>query len=177
MHRLAVDATVIRTVPLDEQGLSVAVRFDSVPELVHDALHGVVIRSNERHRMDGRNTVLVVDDDTSVRAIFERDLNALGLVVISAPTPLDAIRCLIDPNVTIQIALVDVGLGQSNGRDVLTYLAQERPEIRRVVMSSQRHDALDREVATGRAQAQLWKPWTTDLLLAALGARADTSTR
>jgi CheY-like chemotaxis protein len=166
---LALAATVRRSERVDEGCHCIALQFETVPDPVQDAVQRVVLRAFERQRASSRKVVLVIDDEHEVRAALERDLNRLGYYVVSVAMPLDAIRCLLDGSTKIEVAFIDLGLGDTDGLDVIAYLADERPEIRRVVMSGKRMDELEREVSSGQAHALLKKPWQRASLQAAVG--------
>jgi CheY-like chemotaxis protein len=164
-------ADVVRAEPLDASSHVIAIKFASLSDPIHDAIQRIVLRALERQRATARRTVLVVDDDAKVRAALERELNRLGYVAIAVAMPLEAVRCLQDPATNVEVAIVDLGLGQADGLDVIAYVAEQYPHVRRVVMSGQRIEDLAAEVAAGRAHAALEKPWQRGTLASVLGGR------
>ncbi|WP_160168189.1 ATP-binding protein [Rhodopirellula sallentina] len=77
----------------------------------------------------GDETVLVAEDDASVRDITIRSLESAGYNVVAAVDGQDAIT-KIDQNLNaIQFALIDVVMPYKNGREVAEHLAKVRPDM------------------------------------------------
>jgi FixJ family two-component response regulator len=108
--------------------------------------------------------VLIVDDSLLVRESLTRDIRCAGWEVASFSTSLDALGFLDRPQSRIRVAVVDL-VGLDEGRDLLTFLAEERPAIRRVVMSDPGQRGGDRLAeAALRADAVLARPWNRESL-------------
>lgn len=119
------------------------------------------------HRVHGADdpVVLVVDDSTRACFTLVQDLHRVGRKAIAVTTPLDAIEWLLDGASHIDIALVDVVLGNADGCDLLNFLADEYPKVRRVVMSDRlRAGQLDRSHEIAPPHAVLHKPYNVEQL-------------
>ena len=104
--------------------------------------------------------VLVVDDNTRTCYTLVQDLQRVGRKAIAVTTPLDAIEWLLDGGSQIDTAMVDIVLGHSNGCDLLTFLADEYPDVRRVLMSDHlRAPQLETARELAQPHAILHKPW------------------
>lgn len=137
-----------------------AVAFRNMRATEEDRIQGAVLSALERRRASPDASVLVVDDAPEIHRALQRDLHAFGVGMLSAATPLEAVRHLQDPDVQIDIALVDLHLGHADGTDVLAFLAEDHPEIRRVLMSGRaRPCQLELALSSGRAHEVLSKPW------------------
>lgn len=81
-------------------------------------------------RAEGDGTVLVVDDEASVRALVAEVLEGLGYKVIEAadgPSGLTVLRS----DVRIDLLVSDVGMpGGMNGRQMVDAARQQRPRLR-----------------------------------------------
>jgi CheY-like chemotaxis protein len=81
-------------------------------------------------RAEGDGTVLVVDDEASVRALVAEVLEGLGYKVIEAadgPSGLTVLRS----DVRIDLLVSDVGMpGGMNGRQMVDAARQRRPTLR-----------------------------------------------
>ncbi|HEY0707869.1 MAG TPA: response regulator [Polyangia bacterium] len=115
--------------------------------------------------------VLVVDDSREIGDALCFQLDRLGQAAHAVTTPLEALRLLEEPN-QVQVAIVDMVLGGANGLDLLAYLSDQHPNIRRVLMSG--HAAAGQLELTARGhQAMphevLAKPWSETTLTRALG--------
>jgi CheY-like chemotaxis protein len=147
---------------------ALAIRFDAPSRRVRDAIGTAVTEALDAAARDSsarpEPTVLVVDDSLLVRETLTRDIRCAGWEVASFSTPLDALDFLDRPQSRIQVALVDM-MANREGRDLLTYLADERPAIRRVLMSENgRPQADDLAALAARADAVLAKPWDQETL-------------
>jgi len=161
-----------RVEALDECWNLVSVEVMVARDPTRQAIQQLILRALERRRLGGRKLALVVDDEPEIRRALGRDLNRIGLATVPVATPYEAIRVIQDPNTVIDIALIDLGLGEADGLDLIQYLASRYPGIRRVVMSGSRLDDLENAVATGQAHALLRKPWQRVSLACAAGHRA-----
>lgn len=110
--------------------------------------------------------ILVVDDSAQICHNLVRDLMQVGRRAIAVTTPLDAIEWLLDGGSHFDVALVDVLLSNASGCDLLGFLAEEYPEVRRVVMSDpMRSMHVGRVLEVAQPHGVLYKPWDQDTLL------------
>jgi len=73
------------------------------------------------------HTVLVVDDDASIRFLCRVNLELDGWTVREAANLADAREALLDGRVAV--ALLDVHIGASNGLDFLEELRRDHPDL------------------------------------------------
>jgi CheY-like chemotaxis protein len=165
---LTLEAHVVRIEDFDAASEIIALRFVPLADPIHDTVLRIVRRALQRRREEARATVLVVDDEEQIRTTLVREMRRLARPCIVAETPSEAVYALQDDTNVISVVLVDLGLGQSDGLELVQYIASEHADIKRVVMSGQRFDDLARAVADGRAHQLLRKPWTKQTLHAAL---------
>jgi CheY-like chemotaxis protein len=147
---------------------ALAVRFDPPARRAREAIGTAVGAALEAAARDSATraepTVLVVDDSLLVREALTRDIRCAGWEVASFSTSLDALDFLDRPGSSIRVALIDL-MGMRDGSDLLTFLADERPAIRRVLLSEQgRRNPVEMEAVAARAHAVLPKPWDQETL-------------
>jgi DNA-binding response OmpR family regulator len=82
-------------------------------------------------------TVLVVDDDASVRLAVERVLARAGFRVVTAGGTRAAIAATRRCAGAVRAALVDLDLGDEDGLALVRHLLRRRPAIGIVVFSAQ----------------------------------------
>jgi CheY-like chemotaxis protein len=83
----------------------------------------------------GTETILIVDDDSSVRGLIVDTLAPLGYSLMEASCGKEALElCRTTPE-NIDLVLSDVIMPGMNGRQLIEHLKQERPEIKTVLMS------------------------------------------
>jgi hypothetical protein len=147
---------------------AVAVRFDQpqrqAREAIGEAVAEALERAAEESSVRPEPTVLVVDESVLVREALARDMRCFGREAACFATPLDALTFLARPESAIHIAMVDRAAVGAGGA-MLALLAEERPAIRRVLLSRETSlltpDALIADVV-------LAKPWDYDALSSTL---------
>ena len=83
----------------------------------------------------GRGTVLVVEDEASVRALVVEVLDECGYAVLEAGTPEEALRRARAHPGPIDLLLTDVVMPGMNGRELACQLGAERPGVPVLYMS------------------------------------------
>jgi DNA-binding NarL/FixJ family response regulator len=147
-----------------ERGATFGVSFARVSAQAPLTAEGTVEALTVAHNSDD-TVVLVVDHSTNTCLNLVQDLGRVGRKAIAVTTSLDAIEWLLDGGSHIDTALVDLVLGQSEGCDLLSFLADEYPKVRRVVISDpMRVSQLERARQLTNPHAVLSKPWNVDQL-------------
>lgn len=160
----SVAARVARHDGRDGEARTAVVFVDLAPE-EEDAIHEAIVVALARNAA----TVLVIDREGPSRDALERDLRSLGHQAVSVTTPLEAISWLDRPDGRIATVLVDVSDGAAQGLEVLDFVGEHHPRIRRVVVGEGFRS--DLALRSGRAHRVLRKPWNRDALAETL-ARA-----
>jgi CheY-like chemotaxis protein len=83
----------------------------------------------------GSETILVVEDEATVRRLITTLLRARGYSVLSAGEPLEALRLSAGHRGPVHLLLADMVMPQMTGRELYTRLASQRPETRVLYMS------------------------------------------
>ncbi len=148
----------------------VALAFRQIEPAIEDAIQDLVLRTIERQRTRTR-TVIVLDEDPTIRGALDRNLRRLGFAPRGVATPLDLLRCLEDRALEVQAVFVDLA-PNTGGSHILALLRDEYPHVRRSVMAGDRFADLESAITAGRADATLRKPWTQRELARALGIGA-----
>ena len=109
-------------------------------------------------------TILVVDDEPSIRLLCRVNLELEGYRVLEAAT-LDEGRRAVSEE-PVDVALLDVHVGAADGRVLLRELRAGHPEIRVALLSG----SADREqIAREEADALIPKPFVLEELIATVG--------
>jgi DNA-binding response OmpR family regulator len=109
-----------------------------------------------------RNTVLVVEDDSSMRLLCRVNLELEGFDVLEAPTLDDARRMLASG--TVDFVVLDVHVGAESGYDLIDTIRSEYPAPIALITGSAEITQQDRE----RVDAVLPKPFELADLTAAI---------
>ncbi len=99
-----------------------------IPRLV-EADADVGGRTAPAEGVGGSETVLLVEDDRSVRATTERFLHSLGYQVLSASEPEEALRLVEEHTEPIHLLITDVIMPGMNGRDLAAKLTATFPDM------------------------------------------------
>jgi signal transduction histidine kinase/CheY-like chemotaxis protein len=118
-----------------------------------------------------RESVLVVEDDASVRFLVQRTLHDAGYRVTSAANGREALDFIERSSIDVDLVLTDVIMPGLSGPQLLERIAELRPAARQLMMSGYTADALrtrDASDASYYAQPLLRKPFTPEALLRAV---------
>ncbi len=106
----------------------------------------------------GSGTVLLVEDDAAIRAMFARALTAAGYTVLSAPDAEAALALAARPEGAFDALVTDVMMPGLNGRQLAMRLEKDRPNLKVLYMSGYTDDAAFRS-ALRPGTAFLQKPF------------------
>ncbi len=117
---------------------------------------------------EGKGTVLLVDDDESVRAVGRKMLERVGFVVVTAADGAEAIARFRERADDIICAIVDLTMPHVDGAETFRELRRMRPGVR-VILSSgyNEQDVTQRFVGKGLA-GFIQKPYQLSTLVAVL---------
>jgi PAS domain S-box-containing protein len=87
------------------------------------------------HRMRGRETILVVEDEAAVLRMTTRTLEAHGYSVLAANRPDDAIRLAAEHAGAFDLLLTDVVMPGLNGWDLAEQLMSSHPNLKVLFMT------------------------------------------
>jgi PAS domain S-box-containing protein len=110
-------------------------------------------------------TVLVVEDDDSVRFTITELLKELGYTYFACPDASSAIPYL-QSSSRIDLLLTDVGLPNMNGRQLAELGRQHRADLKVLFISGYTEKATARAEFLGPGMKMLGKPFTVDVLSA-----------
>jgi DNA-binding response OmpR family regulator len=123
----------------------------------------------------GSETILLVEDEASLRGIARELLQEYGYRVIEAAGPDQAIAAARAHAGTIHLLLTDIVMPRMNGRVLAETLVAARPELRVLYMSGYTDDVIAHSGVLGSGALMLEKPFTMLALLGrvrqALGGR------
>lgn len=118
----------------------------------------------EQQALHGEETVLLVEDEDSVRALSRHALQAYGYKVLEASHPLDAVQLSEAHEGEIHLLVTDVVMPQINGRRLAELLHPRRPAMKVLYISGYTNDAIVRQGILHNEVSFLQKPFTPLLL-------------
>jgi PAS domain S-box-containing protein len=119
---------------------------------------------------EGRETILVVEDEPAVLRLAERVLGGLGYRVLGAETPGAAIKLAEQHAGEIQLLVADVVLPEMSGRDLADRLAALQPGLRCLYMSGYAADVVGQGGEGDRTVHFIGKPFSVVELAAKVRA-------
>jgi two-component system, cell cycle sensor histidine kinase and response regulator CckA len=114
--------------------------------------------------LQGKERILVVEDDDAVRRMTREFLKINGYTVIEARSAADAIQLVESHDETIDLVLIDVVMPGMKGRELVERLAKLRSSLRVLYMSAYaEHDAINIGIRSP-GTAFIEKPFSPDQL-------------
>jgi signal transduction histidine kinase/CheY-like chemotaxis protein len=112
----------------------------------------------------GRETVLVVEDEASVRSVARTMLELHGYRVLEAGGGEEALRIGARPEGPVQLLLTDVVMPGMSGPEVAQRLSRVHPAMKVLYMSGYTDDAILRYGVTELSPAFVQKPFSAETL-------------
>ena len=109
-------------------------------------------------------TILLVDDETSVRQLVRKILQMNGYTVLEASRGVDALQICQQHEGPIHLLLTDVLMPEMNGQNLAEQVTALRPHTRVLYMSGATDDALVALFDRTMSIALIQKPFTPDAL-------------
>jgi PAS domain S-box-containing protein len=158
----------VDTAPL--QGTTFVVHFPRTDKAVAVAAETVVVESSAV----GTETILLVEDDDSVRAFSQAVLKRQGYVILEATGPKEALTIAARHPGTIDLVLTDVIMPDMTGPEMVTLLKGIRPEPHVLYISGYATDALVGDGVLSEQVVLVQKPVAARDLLRAVRLVLDT---
>ncbi len=118
----------------------------------------------------GRETVLLVEDDPHVRSVTARTLGSGGYEVLVAGNGLEALELVSSHRGPLDLLVTDVIMPGVDGRQLAEAIRRAWPELRVLYVSGHAHDVLGQRGALDSGIDLLPKPYTPVSLLARVRA-------
>jgi two-component system cell cycle sensor histidine kinase/response regulator CckA len=123
----------------------------------------------------GTETVLLVEDDDTVRILTRQILQHFGYSVLEAKNGVEALQVSERHSGPIHVLVTDVIMPQMNGHDLASRLTALRPGLRVLIMSGYAEEANGHRSESGEAVAILYKPLTPTTLAQAVRQVLDNN--
>jgi two-component system cell cycle sensor histidine kinase/response regulator CckA len=107
---------------------------------------------------EGAETILVAEDEESVRSLIKHLLTARGYRVLDAADGGDALRLFAQHPGSIDLLLTDMVMPGMNGRELADKVLASKPDLKVIYMSGYTDDMLLQTGALGSGMAFLRKP-------------------
>jgi CheY-like chemotaxis protein len=129
-----------------------------------EGVAGAATATAETGTSTGTETVLLVEDDSDLRAVARELLLARGYAVLDSGDPEEAIRVADEYSGRIHLVITDVVMPKMNGRAMAGVLHERRPDARVLYTSGYTDDAIVRHGVLEPGIEFLQKPFTPGTL-------------
>lgn len=140
-------------------GDTLGLRFVDTNAGDEDRIHDIVLGCLEQRPGQSGHMLLVHARPEMVTSMI-RVLESSGLQVHLACTPLQAVWILENRPDDIHTAIVARRLGRADGRDIVRFLSERHPRIRRILLSDA--ESVEEQESPGRAHEVLSGPFDPD---------------
>ncbi len=113
----------------------------------------------------GQETILLAEDDTTVRRLSKAILKHAGYTVLTARDGEEALRLFDQHAGDIDLALLDVMMPKLGGRAVFEQIRETRPSVRALFASGYSMDAIHTSFVLDKGLQLIQKPYQRDDLL------------
>jgi two-component system cell cycle sensor histidine kinase/response regulator CckA len=131
---------------------------------VEDALETVGTLGISSSQNGGSETVLLVEDEESVRQLVRETLESKGYKVLEADNGEAALRIVSNYSDKIDMLITDVVMPGMSGRELSARLCASRPQTKVLYLSGYTEDAIGHEGVVDPDTAFLQKPFTLQML-------------
>jgi PAS domain S-box-containing protein len=131
--------------------------------------------SGEGLAEQGRETILLVEDDDTFRQIGTECLGELGYSVVAARDGIEALETFASIKDEVDLVILDLTMPRMNGRDALARLREISPEVKVLVTSGHQGDQEVRDVMALGARGFIAKPYRLDGMGQAIRAALETA--
>ncbi|MBI5374266.1 MAG: response regulator [Candidatus Schekmanbacteria bacterium] len=113
----------------------------------------------------GTETILVAEDDESLRNLSKAVLTELGYTVIEAVDGEDAVRKFMENKDRIHLILSDLIMPKMNGKEACDEIRKIKPDIKIIFMSGYAPDIVRQKVLLEDSAQMIFKPMSPNELL------------
>ncbi|MEI6177325.1 MAG: PAS domain S-box protein, partial [Verrucomicrobiota bacterium] len=155
------------------QGTTFRVYLPQLAE-THDAK---IIKELSPPARTGSETILLVEDESTLLGLMRMVLTQLGYRVLEAPTGVKAMEVWQEHSTNIHLLLTDLFMPDGlNGKELAHRLLAEKPNLKVVYMSGYSADIIDKDFALKEGENFLAKPFDPKNLAQIIRANLDKPT-
>jgi PAS domain S-box-containing protein len=141
---------------------------------VHDPVESQKLPESDLMKSRGSETILLVEDETSLRTLTRNLLELSGYTVLEANNGSEAIHISQQHTGPLQLLLTDVVMPGMNGRVLAGHITAQRPPIKVVYMSGYTGQAVGAHGALEEGSFFLQKPFSRDGLVSKVRQALDS---
>jgi nitrogen-specific signal transduction histidine kinase len=129
--------------------------------------------SRPAHARGGSETILLAEDEETVRSLVVAALEQEGYTVIAAPNGAEALRLFEERQGSVDLLVTDVVMPQMSGRQLHAEMTARQAAPKVLFVSGYAHELVTAQLVTGPRVAFLQKPFTLEALSRTVRALLD----
>jgi len=118
-----------------------------------------------RVKLEGSETIMLVEDEEAVRSLIQRVLESKGYKILVASSPEEAVQICDRHEGPIELLLTDVVMPTMSGHHLAEHLGFSRPQMKVLYMSGYTDDAILLRGVLESAAHFIQKPFTPDAIV------------
>jgi len=134
--------------------------FDIYLPLVSEEATDDIAQSRKEQKLEGTETILVVEDESELRKVIVETLEMYGYTVLEAIHSANGLSISREYDGQIDLLLTDVVMPEINGKELATRITSERPDITVLYMSGYTDDVIAQYDIIKKGVRFLQKPFT-----------------
>jgi CheY-like chemotaxis protein len=132
------------------------------------------VQEVESRPRGGHETILVVDDEETIRLLVQDVLEELGYNVLAAGDGIEAVALYRERIGTIGLVILDMTMPGMGGRETFEKLKELNPRVRAILSTGYSEDERARQMLAMGVKAFVQKPYRTDDLALAVRRILDS---
>lgn len=147
---------------VDQKGTSFDILLPRAEITPEDVLQKAAIENRVEAKRDltGQGTILLVEDEDSVRAFAARALETRGYIVLAVDSGEEALEVLHARNFDIDLMVSDVVMPEMDGPTLVQKVRQIRPDIKVIFMSGYAEEAFRKNLNSDEKFGFIAKPFS-----------------
>lgn len=126
--------------------------------LVKSAVHREEVTEDRAYPAGGADTILLAEDDESLREMTQSILEEFGYTVITAFDGEDAVKKFMEHKDSIQLLLFDLVMPKKNGKEAYDKIMKIKPDSKIIFLSGYTPDVVRRKISIDNQVLVLSKP-------------------
>ena len=155
--------------PLDPDGLQISVIF---PATTHDP-GPELEEATDSVQLTGHETVLLAEDEASLRTLVAEGLRRHGYTVLTAEDPVDALSVATTHGAPIHLLITDLVMPKGTGAELAERLRESNGALRVLFVSGYAEESFLDTLPEGPSNAFIQKVFTQEALLLAVRRLLD----
>jgi PAS domain S-box-containing protein len=132
------------------------------------------VRKKSEKMISGTETILLIEDDATVRQVIRSILDEFGYKVIEAADGVEAVAIFAHEQGKVQLILCDLIMPKKNGRETIAEIRQIRPDVKVIFISGYAADIIAHKGRMDPDIPMLLKPLKPTELLAKVRQLLDS---